>query len=165
MNGLRSDTYIQWNTTQPHKNDEIMPFAAIWMQLQIIIPREIRKRKTHTIWYHLSVEYKIWHKRTYLQKWKRLTDIKNKLVVAEGEGRAMYGLEVWVSRCKRFHLEWVNNKVYCIAPGNRSMSLDRPWRKWILKKGSFFESSYNDWILNFSDLFPVLIDQIPFLSC
>ena len=34
-------------------------------------------RKTNTTWYHLYVEYKIWHKWTYLQNWIRLTNIDN----------------------------------------------------------------------------------------
>ena len=40
MNGLRRDgTYIQWNTTRLQKN-EIMLFAATWMQLEISILSE-----------------------------------------------------------------------------------------------------------------------------
>ena len=35
------------------KKSEIMPFAATWMQLEIIILSEVRKRKTDTIWYHI----------------------------------------------------------------------------------------------------------------
>ena len=31
------------------EKNEIMPFAATWMQLQIIILSEVRKRKTNTI--------------------------------------------------------------------------------------------------------------------
>ena len=45
-----------------------------------------RKRKTNTIWYHLNVESKIWHKWTYLWNRNRHTDIESRLVVAMGEG-------------------------------------------------------------------------------
>ena len=31
------------------KKNEVMPFAAAWMQLEIIILSEVRKRKTNTI--------------------------------------------------------------------------------------------------------------------
>ena len=49
MNGLRScDMYTQWNTTQPQEKNEIMPFAATWMELEIFILSEVRKRKTNT---------------------------------------------------------------------------------------------------------------------
>ena len=55
MNGLRScGTYIQWNTTQPLKKKERMPFASAWMQLAIIILSEIsqkEKDKYHDITY------------------------------------------------------------------------------------------------------------------
>ena len=40
-----------------HKN-KIIPFAATWVQLEISVLSEVRKRKTNTIWYHLYVESK-----------------------------------------------------------------------------------------------------------
>ena len=39
------------------KKNEIMPFAATWMDLQMIILHEVRQRKTNII-YHLYVESK-----------------------------------------------------------------------------------------------------------
>ena len=42
--------------------NKIIPFAATWIQPEIIILSEVRKRKTNTIRYHLHVESKIWHK-------------------------------------------------------------------------------------------------------
>ena len=49
------------------KRNGIMSFAAIWMQLEIVILSEIsQKEKKNTIWYDLSVESKIWHKSTYI---------------------------------------------------------------------------------------------------
>ena len=42
------------------KKYEIMPFAATWMSLEIIILSEVRK--TNTILYHVHVESKIRHK-------------------------------------------------------------------------------------------------------
>ena len=38
------------------KNNEIMPFAATWMDLDLIILNEINQKNTNTIRYHLYVE-------------------------------------------------------------------------------------------------------------
>ena len=39
-----------------HKKNEIMPLAATWMQQEIL--RQVRKRKTDTIWYHVcGIQY------------------------------------------------------------------------------------------------------------
>ena len=78
------------------KKNEIMPFAATWMQLEIIILSEVRKRKTNTVWYHLYVEAKTWQKWIYLWNRNRLTDIENRLAVAKGKrGWGRDGLGVW----------------------------------------------------------------------
>ena len=36
----------------------MMPFAATWMDLEIIILSEVSQGETNTIWYHLHVESK-----------------------------------------------------------------------------------------------------------
>ena len=71
---------------------------------------QVRTRKTDTIWYHLYVESKMWHKWTCLQK-------RNRLVVA-GVGGSGMDWEVGVSRCKLFHLEWISNEVLLYCTGN-----------------------------------------------
>ena len=40
------------------KKNEIMPFAATWMDLEIIILSDVRQKRTNII-YHLYVESKI----------------------------------------------------------------------------------------------------------
>ena len=63
-----------------------MPFAATWMDLEIILLSEeswIQKDK-----YMMSFIcgiFKKWHKWTYLQNRNRLTDFKNKFMVTKGE--------------------------------------------------------------------------------
>ena len=63
------------------KKNEIMPFAAKWMYLEIIILSEVSQTKTNIIWYHL---YDMWNLKK-LQNRNRLTDIENKLMVTKGE--------------------------------------------------------------------------------
>ena len=60
MNGYRR--YI--NTMEYYsaiKKNEIMPLAATWMHLEMIILSEIRQRRTNTV-YDFYVKSKIWHK-------------------------------------------------------------------------------------------------------
>jgi len=62
---------------------------ATLMDLEIIILNEVSQKKTNSIWYHICVESKIWHKLTYLWNRNRLTDLENRLVVAKGEGEGV----------------------------------------------------------------------------
>ena len=52
--------------------NEILPFAATWMDLEGIMLSEISQRKTNTIWYHLYVESKEYNKLVNMTK-KKLT--------------------------------------------------------------------------------------------
>ena len=44
---------------------------------------ELSQKKTNSIHY-LYLEFKIWHQQTYLQNRNSLTDIENRLVLADG---------------------------------------------------------------------------------
>ena len=68
------------------KKNEIMPFAGKLMDLEITILREVRKRMTNTIWYHLYVESKIWQKWTYLPKQKQIHRHRKQTCGCQGVG-------------------------------------------------------------------------------
>ena len=71
-------THTQWNISH-----EIMPLAAIWMDLEISILSE--ENQANMVWYHLYVGSKKWYKWTYLKSRNRLTNIENKLMVIKGD--------------------------------------------------------------------------------
>ena len=51
-------THIQWNITQSQKKNEIMPFAATWMDLEIIILNEVSQKEKDK-YYMISLIYGI----------------------------------------------------------------------------------------------------------
>ena len=88
------------------KKNNIMSFAATWMQPESLILSEVnQKEKDKYHINHLYVESKIWHKQTYLQNRNKLMDMENRVVVARGGGGSGMDWEFGVSRCKLFHLE------------------------------------------------------------
>ena len=67
------------------KKNEIMPFAATWMDQEIILLSEVRQRQTSydiTYMWNLKKGYE----RTYLQSRNRLKNFENKLMVTREDG-------------------------------------------------------------------------------
>ena len=69
---------MQWNITH-HKKNEIKPFVATWMDLEVIILGDANQRERQ-----ISEDTK-GYKWTYLQSGNRLTDIENKFKVTKAE--------------------------------------------------------------------------------
>ena len=71
-----------------HKKNEIMPLAAMWMCLEIIILSEVHqteKDKYH-MWCHLYVESRKQYKLIYWQKRNRLTDTEANMWLSKEKG-------------------------------------------------------------------------------
>ena len=95
---IHTHTYSYNTYTEYYLNiikNEIMPFAAVWMDLDIIIRNEVSQKKTNTIWYHLYMESKTRHKWIYLWNRNRLTNIENRLVVTKWERAGEWWTGVW----------------------------------------------------------------------
>ena len=88
-----------------YKMKEIMPFAATWLQLEILILRGVSLKEKDT--YHMiSLICGILNmaQRSYLQNRNRLTNMEKTLVVAKGEeGRSGMDWELGISRYKLLH--------------------------------------------------------------
>ena len=76
------------STLLNHKKNGIMPFAATWIDLEIIILNEISQTKANTIsptcgiWFFKSDTNELMD---LLWSWNSLTDTKNTLMVTRGE--------------------------------------------------------------------------------
>ena len=55
-----------------HKKNKIRPFAATWMDLEIVILSEVSQRKRNVICYCLYMESKKMYKVTYFQNRNRV---------------------------------------------------------------------------------------------
>ena len=75
--------------------NEIMPFAATWMQIQMLILSKVSQKEKDK--YHImSLISVIYYKaQMNLSTEKKLMDLENRLVVAQGEGREWDGLGTW----------------------------------------------------------------------
>ena len=69
-----------------HKKNEIMPFSATWMDLDIIIVSEVSQRKTSIIWYHLYVESKKMIQMKLFTKQKQTHRLRKQFMVTKGKG-------------------------------------------------------------------------------
>ena len=63
-----------------------MPFAATWMDLEIVILSEVSDRERQ-ISYDIAYMWNLkkWYKWTYLQNRNRVTDVENTLMVTRGK--------------------------------------------------------------------------------
>ena len=89
-----------------------MPFVATWMQVEIIIPCEVRKRNKYhiTCMWNLKYDTKEPIYETVTNSWTYTTDLAAKVGVV--------GWEAGVRRCKLLCTEGINNEVLLYTTGN-----------------------------------------------
>ena len=100
------------------KKNRIMPFAAMWMDLEIIIQSEIRKRQIpHDFTYMWNLKYS-----TNEHIFKAETDTQTKrtdLWLLRGRwGGKRKAWEFGISRCKLVYIEWINKEILLYSKGN-----------------------------------------------
>ena len=77
------------------KKNQLMPFAATWMELDTLILNEVSQKendKCHMLSLKSGIQYIAQMK---LSTEKKLMDLENRLVVAKGEGEGVVGLGIW----------------------------------------------------------------------
>ena len=97
-----------------HKKSKIMPFAATWMNLEIVILSEVSQIKKDK-YRMISLIYRIlkkWYKWTYLQKRSWVTDIETNLWLPKAEGE-----EGWIGRWG-WLTHYITNKNLLNSTGN-----------------------------------------------
>ena len=90
--------YVYNRILLSHKKNEIMPFAATWMDLEGIMLSEISQRKTNTVWYHLYMESKKCNRLVNITKRKKTHGYREQTSGyqwEEGRGRGIIGVEDW----------------------------------------------------------------------
>ena len=98
------------------KENKIMPFAATWMELEILILNEVSKKEKRQI-------------PNVITQMNLSTKKKQTLGHREQTGGGQRGgggdgmdWEFGVSRCKILHLEWISSEVLLYSTGNYSQS-------------------------------------------
>ena len=92
------------------KKNEIMPFTATWMQLEIILSMSARERQVPC-----GVTY-VWNLKYGTNELIYKTEIDSVIEIKLAVARKVWGgrrvdWEFGIGQCKLLHLEWINGKV------------------------------------------------------
>ena len=66
-----------------HSRNKILPFAASWMDLEILILSELKSDAERQIPYNIAYMWSLkkWYKSTYLQNRNRVAYVENRVMV------------------------------------------------------------------------------------
>ena len=95
------------------KKNDILLFAATWMDLEGIRLSEISQTKTNTVWYHLYVESKKYTKIVNITK-KKQTHRYRELVVTSRGARGHIRVGEWKVQTIGYK---IGSKIYCTMQG------------------------------------------------
>ena len=124
--GLDKDAvYICSGILLGHEKNEIMPFPATWMDLEILTLTEVRqrkKKKSHDITFTWNLKYG-----TSEPSIKRETCRQREQTCGcqEGGGESGTDWEFGVSKCKLLDLKRISDEGLLYSPGNSIQSLRR----------------------------------------
>ena len=94
------------------KKNEVMPLAATWLDLEVIVLNEVSWTKTDR--YHMISLihrlFKKWYKRAYVEKGKEPTDVENELMVTKGKGGEGINQELETNTYTLLCLKQITNK-------------------------------------------------------
>ena len=133
--GMDKDVVHVYNGTLfSHWKEWIMPFVATWVDLEMLIPSEIRQGKRNIIWYLLHVESKKkWYKWTYAQTRNRFTDLwLPGWRMGEGIIRVFK-----IDMNTLLYLKWITNKDLLSSTGNSAQCYVAAWMGGVLGENGY----------------------------
>ena len=99
------------------KKNEIVPFAATWMDIQIIILSEVSQKEKDK--YHISLTCRIYNMTQVNSSVKQEQTHRHRTDLWEVEGLQDRGVD-WkfgISKCKLLYVGWISNRSYHMAQG------------------------------------------------
>ena len=102
------------------EKDKIMPSAATWIELETLTLNAVSQREDdkYSLWHHLFVESKLWHRCYHLQNRNRSRPRRTDVWWPAGRGSGIDG-QVRSGECQLSHLEWMGNEALLHSTGTR----------------------------------------------
>ena len=111
--GMASEdvVYILSGILLSHKKEQIIPFAATWMELEFPILSEVSQKAKEKYPYDITYIWNLLYSTNEPFHRKETHGLGEQTCVCQGWGGSEMDGEFGVSRCKLLPLEWVNNEI------------------------------------------------------